>query len=121
MQFYDLEKSLLEPNYRGSFWCQFTFFAGFSVLFSLRRTELAFKLAFPVCVVINLLPQYLLEFRYFVIPFILHRLQFRPQNWWTLCAEMALFQVVNVITLSLFLFKPFHWEHEPNQIQRFMW
>ena len=96
-------------------------FAGFSVLFSLRRTELAFKLAFPVCVVINLLPQYLLEFRYFVIPFILHRLQFRPQNWWTLCAEMALFQVVNVITISLFLFKPFHWEHEPNQIQRFMW
>ena len=73
-------------------------FAGFSVLFSLRRTELVFKLAFPVCVVINLLPQYLLEFRYFVIPFILHRLQFQPQHWWTLCAEMAFFQVVSVIT-----------------------
>ena len=67
-----------------------------SVLFSLRRTELAFKLAFPICVVINLLPQLLLEFRYFVIPFILQRLQLRPQSWWTLMAEMALFQFVNI-------------------------
>ena len=92
-----------------------------SVLFSLRRTELAFKLAFPICVVINLLPQLLLEFRYFVIPFILQRLQLRPQSWWTLMAEMALFQFVNVVTVSLFLFKPFQWEHEPENIQRFMW
>ena len=67
-----------------------------SVLFSLRRTELAFKLAFPICVVINLLPQLLLEFRYFVIPFILQRLQLRPQSWWTLMAEMAMFQFVNI-------------------------
>merc|ERR1719447_2027706 len=57
-------------------------YGAFSVLYSLRRTELAFKIAFPLCVVINLFPQYLLEFRYFVIPFILHRLQVRPQSWW---------------------------------------
>ena len=119
--FYIWRKIITRTELSPIFLAPIYIFAAFSVLFSLRRTELAFKLAFPVCVVINLLPQYLLEFRYFVIPFILHRLQFRPQNWWTLCAEMALFQVVNFITISLFLFKPFHWEHEPSQIQRFMW
>ena len=36
-------------------------YGAFSVLYSLRRTELAFKIAFPLCVVINLFPQYLLE------------------------------------------------------------
>ena len=108
----DLTPILLTPVYT---------FGVFSVLYSLRRTELAFKIAFPLCVVINLLPQYLLEFRYFVIPFILHRLQVRPQSWWSLIAEMVLFQIVNIVTIYLFLFKPFHWQHEPEQIQRFMW
>lgn len=96
-------------------------FGAFSVFYSLRRADLVFKMAFLVCIVINLAPLYLLEFRYFVIPFILQRLQIRPLNWWTLCLEMALFQGLNLATLALFLFQPFVWEHEPDQVQRFMW
>ena len=96
-------------------------FGAFYVLYSLRRADLAFKMAFPLCVVINLMPQFLLEFRYFVIPFLLQRLQVRPQSWWKLMAEMALFQCLNAVTIYLFLFKPFRWGHEPMHVQRFMW
>ena len=96
-------------------------FGGFCVLYSLRRAELEFQLAFPFCVLVNLVPQYLLEFRYFVIPFILYRLQLRPQVWWKLLLELMLFVVINTITIYLFLFKPFHWPHDAENIQRFMW
>jgi alpha-1,2-glucosyltransferase len=96
-------------------------YGAFCVLYSLRRTDLAFKLAFPFCVMVNLTPQYLLEFRYFVIPFIIYRLQVRPQSWLHLILELIMFLTVNALTLYLFLFKPFEWPHEPGVIQRFMW
>lgn len=96
-------------------------YGGFCILYTLRRAELPYKLAYPLCILANLVPQYLLEFRYFVIPFIFYRLQVRPQTWWKLWAEFSMFAVVNAVTFYLFLFKPFHWDHEPNQIQRFMW
>ena len=96
-------------------------FGIYGILYSLRRADLAFKLAFPICIIINLVPQYLLEFRYFVIPFMLHRLQLRPQSWWNLGAEFITFQTINVVTLYLFVYHPFHWAHEPESIQRFMW
>ncbi len=96
-------------------------FGGFFVLYTTRRADLAFKIAFPICVVINLVPQYLLEFRYFVVPFMLQRLQIRPQSWWNLLAEFCLFQCLNAFTLFVFMYKTFEWEHMPNELQRFMW
>ena len=96
-------------------------FGGYCVLHSLRRTDLAFKLAFPLCVIINLVPTYLLEFRYFVIPFFLYRLQVRPLSWWKLILEFVMFSVINIGTIYLFLFKSFRWSHDTENIQRFMW
>ena len=96
-------------------------FGLFCILYSIRRTDLALKLTFPLCVIINLVPQYLLEFRYFVIPFLLCRLQVRPQSWWKLIIEFSMFLLINLITLYLFLFKSFRWSHDPENIQRFMW
>ncbi len=96
-------------------------FGGFCILYSIRRTELAFRLCFPLCVVINLTPQFLLEFRYFVIPYLLYRLQVRPLCWWRLSAELTMFIVINFATLYLFLFRTFRWPHEPEAVQRFMW
>ena len=101
--------------------CPIYLFGLFCILYSIRRTDLALKLTFPLCVIINLVPQYLLEFRYFVIPFLLCRLQVRPQSWWKLIIEFSMFLLINLITLYLFLFKSFRWSHDPENIQRFMW
>ena len=109
---YEWMPMLLSPIY---------LFGLFCILYSIRRTDLALKLTFPFCVIINLVPQYLLEFRYFVIPFLLCRLQVRPQSWWKLIIEFSMFLLINLITLYLFLFKSFRWSHDPENIQRFMW
>ena len=97
------------------------FFASFCLLYSLRRTDLAFKVAYPICLILNVMPQYLLEFRYFVIPFMFYRLQVRPQSWLKLLAELIIFTIVNIVTLYLFIYVPFTWPQNPGEHQRFMW
>ena len=96
-------------------------FGGFCVLHGLRRTGIAFKLAFPVLVFVSLAPQLLLEFRYFIVPYLLYRLQVKPQTWWKLCCETALYAAVNALTLAVFVYKPFRWEHDPADVQRIIW
>ena len=96
-------------------------YAAFCVLHSVRRTAVSFLLAYPVIVALNLTPQLLLEFRYFVVPFLFYRLQLRPVSWHKLAAETAIYAAVNATTIALFVLKPFRWEHEPDAVQRFMW
>ena len=96
-------------------------YAGYCTLHALRHNSIVFKLSFPLFVCLNLMPQSLLEFRYFVIPYLLYRLQVRPTSWRKLGAELCLYLLVNAITIALFIGKPFVWSHEPGQVQRFIW
>ena len=50
-------------------------YGGFCILHSIRRTSAVFQLAYPVLVAACLAPQLLLEFRYFILPFLFYRLQ----------------------------------------------
>ena len=79
-----------------------------------------FILLLTASVLLVTVPQKLLEFRYFIIPFILFRLHVPLPSYLSLCLEMALYLLVNCITIFLFLYKPFHWENS-SDIQRFMW
>ena len=88
---------------------------------SMAKSDLIFKLVLPLCVIINIVPQLLLEFRYFIIPFILIRAQIKPNCWKSLAIESVMMISVNFITLYVFLFKPFKWASEPDSWQRFMW
>ena len=97
------------------------FYGGFCCCHSIRKTNIIFKLSYVVFVFLNLCPQLLLEFRYFVIPYFMYRLQVRPTNWTKLVLETVLYLSVNAITIYLFVMKPFTWENEPEQTQRFMW
>ncbi len=99
----------------------FYVYGAFCVLHSLRRTNVIFKLTFPLFVAINLTPQLLLEFRYFVVPFLLYRLQVKPNRWWKIAAESAIFLAVNAFTLTVFVWRPFKWEHDPSDTQRIIW
>jgi len=87
----------------------------------MTRSDLITKLGLPICVLISLVPQLLLEFRYFIIPCLLVRSQIRPVSWRSLCCETVLLVTVNLVTIGLFLYKPFVWDHEPDSVQRFMW
>ena len=88
---------------------------------SMAKSELIFKLVLPLCVIINIVPQLLLELRYFIIPYVLIRTQIKPNCWKSLAIESVMMISVNVITLYIFLFKPFKWDSEPDSWQRFMW
>jgi len=87
----------------------------------IHKSDLIFKLCIPVCLALSLVPQMLLEFRYFIIPFLLFRAQVKPQSKRNLALETCILVTVNLVTLWLFLFRPFSWESEPGVMQRFMW
>ncbi|PON38565.1 Alpha-2-glucosyltransferase Alg [Parasponia andersonii] len=67
-----------------------------------------------------LIPAPLIEFRYYTIPFfflILHSHSTDFQSWLLMG---TLFVALNVFTMMMFLYRPFHWDHEPGT-QRFIW
>ncbi|XP_071960635.1 dol-P-Glc:Glc(2)Man(9)GlcNAc(2)-PP-Dol alpha-1,2-glucosyltransferase-like [Antedon mediterranea] len=79
-----------------------------------------FKIVFFICIMASTVPQKLMEFRYFIIPYLLARLHMRTGSYVQIGAEFILYQTINVVTLYLFAYKPFTWP-QSNDIQRFMW
>lgn len=75
---------------------------------------------FIVCTALVLIPQSLLEFRYFIIPYIVFRLHIPKSNLLELLIEACLYTLINGATFYLFVHRPFKWENEEEQ-QRFMW
>ena len=75
---------------------------------------------YAVAVCLVTVPQKLLEFRYFIIPYLMFRLHTPIPPYLHLALEMALYLVVNTVTIGLFLCKPFYWEND-KAMQRFMW
>merc|ERR1712241_978799 len=50
-------------------------FGFFHIWRCLAKSELVFKVVLPICVFLSVVPQMLLEFRYFILPYILIRAQ----------------------------------------------
>ena len=96
-------------------------FGGYCVMHSLLKANFLFRVSFPLVLVGALTPQLLLEFRYFIVPYLLYRLQLRPTAWWKLGLEAALYVAVNAFTVALFVLKPFKWEHDQSDVQRIIW
>ena len=63
-----------------------------------------------------LVPQKLLEFRYFIVPYMLFRMQLRQPTIAQLLLEFILYQVVNLVTFYIFMYKPFHWENSTQEM-----
>ncbi|KAF4377550.1 dol-P-Glc:Glc(2)Man(9)GlcNAc(2)-PP-Dol alpha-1,2-glucosyltransferase isoform X2 [Cannabis sativa] len=67
-----------------------------------------------------LIPAPLIEFRYYTIPFIfliLHSHNNDIQSW---VLMGFLYVALNIFTMIMFLYRPFHWDHELGT-QRFIW
>ncbi|CAF0728422.1 unnamed protein product [Rotaria sp. Silwood1] len=74
-----------------------------------------------ICTILLTVFQKLLEFRYFILPFILLRLSINDKKTWRLVVEFFLAIIINIITLYVFCHRTFIWSTHPNIIQRFMY
>jgi len=71
-----------------------------------------------------LIPAQLLEFRYFIVPFTLWRLSIPDRSrrqTLLLVVELLGNAALSLLTVYMFLERPFRWSHEPDEVQRFMW
>jgi len=96
-------------------------FSGYVVLqtLSLRRHFL-WCIGYVLSVTALLVPTTLLEFRYYIVPYIIFRLNIRVVSLRQLIAEISMYAVMNMLTIYIFLHKPFLWNSEVS-LQRFMW
>uniref|UniRef100_A0AC35F0X0 Dol-P-Glc:Glc(2)Man(9)GlcNAc(2)-PP-Dol alpha-1,2-glucosyltransferase n=1 Tax=Panagrolaimus sp. PS1159 TaxID=55785 RepID=A0AC35F0X0_9BILA len=68
-----------------------------------------------------LIPAQLLEFRYFIIPYLLWRISVAETRKFVLLLEILFHLFVSAVALLLFYEKPFRWAHDSADLQRFMW
>ena len=87
-----------------------------------RHTGFLVCLGYMMALLLTLVPSPLLEFRYFIIPFLFYCIQLGPPiGVWRTWIVIALYLIIHMVTMYLYLYKPFEWLHEPGHIQRFMW
>ncbi|XP_059103405.1 dol-P-Glc:Glc(2)Man(9)GlcNAc(2)-PP-Dol alpha-1,2-glucosyltransferase [Peromyscus eremicus] len=110
-QRHEIVKYLLVPAYM---------FAGWAIADSLKSKSIFWNLMFFVCLVASTVPQKLLEFRYFILPYIIYRLNIPLPPISRLVCELGCYTVVNFLTFYIFLNKTFQWPNNQD-IQRFMW
>ncbi|TSK13165.1 Dol-P-Glc:Glc(2)Man(9)GlcNAc(2)-PP-Dol alpha-1,2-glucosyltransferase [Bagarius yarrelli] len=110
-QKHELIRFLLVPAY---------LFAAWIFIDTLTSKSLLWILAFCVCLLAATVPQKLLEFRYFILPYLLYRIHLPLSSLPRLLLEFALYTAVNAATIYIFIQKTFRWPDSP-AVQRFMW
>ncbi len=108
---HELAKYALIPGYLIAVWSLFT---------ALQAKDVLWKASFAICVILKLVPASLLEFRYFIMPYFIYRLNMPLASYPRLAAELCLYVAVNAVTFYMFLEKPFYWENSSEK-QRFVW
>ena len=99
----------------------FYWYAIFQVCTDMKKKNIFWKIGFTICVLVSLVPQKLLEFRYFIIPYLILRLNMPlPTPTWKMVLELLLNVLVNAVTIYMFVYKTFHWPHSKDA-QHFMW
>lgn len=98
------------------------YYFGLFVLFSLLRTNsnASFVMMYAICTILVLVLQKMIEIRYFLIPYVLFRLQVRDLKLWQLLCEFCFFVCINYVTLNLFFVKAIYWS-DFNYVQRLIW
>ncbi|XP_078678055.1 dol-P-Glc:Glc(2)Man(9)GlcNAc(2)-PP-Dol alpha-1,2-glucosyltransferase-like [Branchiostoma floridae x Branchiostoma belcheri] len=96
-------------------------YCGWSMFHQLGKTRSPlWQLVFFVCVLVATVPQKLLEFRYFIVPYLLYRVHVQVTCYYRLLAELLLYTTINAVTIYLFVEKPFLWP-DSSEHQHFMW
>lgn len=93
---------------------------GLSVIFSSLDGSIGFKTFFIVSTVITLCLQKLIEIRYFLVPFLLLRLnQTKTTKKWTF-VELIVNLTINYLTFTIFFNKKIRW-NDFEEDQRIIW
>ncbi|XP_002121247.2 dol-P-Glc:Glc(2)Man(9)GlcNAc(2)-PP-Dol alpha-1,2-glucosyltransferase [Ciona intestinalis] len=85
-----------------------------------KKCTSLWKLVYFICVACLTAPQKLLEFRYFILPFVLFRLNVIQQTRTVILLELLIYAVINTLTVGIFLQKTFTWSDIPEP-QRIIW
>ncbi|XP_077865162.1 dol-P-Glc:Glc(2)Man(9)GlcNAc(2)-PP-Dol alpha-1,2-glucosyltransferase-like [Saccoglossus kowalevskii] len=96
------------------------FYAGWCIFYSLSHRTVTWNLVFAVCLAAAVVPQRLIEFRYFIVPYLIFRLHMKLQPYALLFTEAILYFVINYITIRFFVHETFT-KPDSDEIQRFMW
>ncbi|KAK7485119.1 hypothetical protein BaRGS_00023659 [Batillaria attramentaria] len=98
-----------------------TYYYAFVTFWSkLQHRDVFWKLAYIICTAATLVPQRMLEFRYFIMPYLLFRLNMPMPSKRALVAEVLFYFLINSLTVYMYVYKPFPWPNA-NSLQRFMW
>ncbi|EFN78313.1 putative Dol-P-Glc:Glc(2)Man(9)GlcNAc(2)-PP-Dol alpha-1,2-glucosyltransferase [Harpegnathos saltator] len=78
------------------------------------------QINYMICVCMVLIPQLLVEPRYFILPYIFYRLNIERPRKWQICLESLTTLAVNLAQFFIFANKVFYWEDQP-YAQRISW
>ncbi|ODV89184.1 glycosyltransferase family 59 protein [Tortispora caseinolytica NRRL Y-17796] len=111
----DIARYLAIPVYYFSIWIILKSLGGS------RTQNLLTILVFIGATATVLIPTPLIEFRYYIIPYLVWRVRIARPESARLIAEGIWYVVVNIIVFYIFLTMDFEWPSEPGKAQRFMW
>lgn len=108
---YAVFKYLLIPLYS---------FTLYTMIYSISHLRFMTQINYMFMVSVVLVPQLLLEARYFIVPYIFYRLSIQKPKKWQVLAESFTILVANFLQFFLFAHKVFYWEDQPYP-QRISW
>ncbi len=87
---------------------------------TINRKTVGWLLSYSICLFVCLVPQKLIEFRYYIIPYLIYRLNIYELTLKETIAEFLINFTINFLVIYIFLNKTFFWS-DGNEVQRFMW
>ncbi|XP_034175893.2 alpha-1,2-glucosyltransferase Alg10 [Osmia lignaria lignaria] len=95
-------------------------FTLYTMLCGMKHLRFVSQINYIFMVSIVLIPQLLIEPRYFIIPYILYRLFIQKPLKWQIIAESMTTLIVNFLQFYIFVNKVFYWSDQPHP-QRISW
>ena len=82
--------------------------------------SIGWLMLYAACLLVGLVPQRLVEFRYFIVPYLVYRLNLREYSKRECAIELLVNAAINAATLYVFVHRTFKWP-DSDDTQRFMW
>lgn len=94
--------------------------SAWSFISLLERKDTLLKCLIALCTMLSIVPQKLIEFRYFIPAFVIWRLNLITNSSVCLTIEFIFNILINLLTVYIFLYVTFKWS-DTNEVQRFIW
>ncbi|XP_076468917.1 dol-P-Glc:Glc(2)Man(9)GlcNAc(2)-PP-Dol alpha-1,2-glucosyltransferase-like [Babylonia areolata] len=118
--FYFLSKIVRRNEYTKFILIPAYFYAFVTFCGLLHSKDVFWKLSYLVCTAACIVPQRMIEFRYFIMPYLIFRLNMPMPSKLFLIGEVMFYFAINVTTVYMYVHKPFVWANA-DSFQRFMW